>query len=108
LIRRQGGAAITGEYVPFAPSLCRPIICAVALSAAPAALAETPRELLTAAAFQTSDKARALSLIGQAISAADRILMTAPNDHEAVLQRAVANVSAVEEEILHSIVATRN
>ena len=75
--------------MPFAPSLCRPLICAVALSAAPAALAETPRELLTAA-FQTSDKARALSLIGQAISAADRILMTAPNDHEAVLQRAVA------------------
>ena len=76
--------------MPFAPSLCRPIICAVALAAAPAALAETPRELLTAAAFQTSDKARALSLIGQAISAAARILMTAPNDHEAVLQRAVA------------------
>ena len=59
--------------MPFAPSLCRPIICAVALSAAPAALAETPRELLTTAAFQTSDKARALSLISQAISAADRI-----------------------------------
>ncbi|MFD2429338.1 hypothetical protein ACFSUK_16760 [Sphingobium scionense] len=76
--------------MPFAPSLCRPLICAVALSTAPAALAETPRELLTAAAFQTSDKARALSLIGQAISAVDRILMTAPNDHEAVLQRAVA------------------
>lgn len=71
-------------------SICRSALVAVALCAAPAALAETPRELLTSAAFQTSDKARALTLIGQAIGAADRILMTSPNDREATLQRAVA------------------
>lgn len=54
------------------------------------AFAETPRELLTAAAFQTSDKAKALVLIGQAITASDKILASRPGDHEAMLQRAVA------------------
>lgn len=76
--------------MPFVSSSCRLAICATALIAAPAAMAETPRELLTSAAFQTTDKARALTLIGQAISGSDRILMTSPNDHEAMLQRAVA------------------
>ncbi len=54
------------------------------------AQAETPRELLTAAAFQTADKGRALALVGQAIAGADRILASKPGDHEALLQRAVA------------------
>lgn len=63
---------------------------ALAIMAPSVAMAETPRELLTTAAFQTSDKDRALALIGQAIVAADRILMGKPTDHEATLQRGVA------------------
>ncbi|MDF2640209.1 MAG: hypothetical protein K0R64_3193 [Novosphingobium lindaniclasticum] len=63
---------------------------ATAVLAAPAALAETPRELLTTAAFQTADKKKALSLIAQAIAASDRILATRPGDREATLQRGVA------------------
>lgn len=62
---------------------------AASLTFAPA-MAETPRELLTTAAFQTADKAKALALIGQAITASDRILATRPTDHEATLQRGVA------------------
>lgn len=62
---------------------------AATLTLAPA-MAETPRELLTTAAFQTADKAKALALIGQAITASDRILATRPTDHEATLQRGVA------------------
>lgn len=59
------------------------------MASAPA-MAETPRELLTVAAFQTQDKAKALALIGQAIIASEKILTTRPNDHEALLQRGVA------------------
>jgi hypothetical protein len=55
-----------------------------------AALADTPRELLTAAAFQAPDKDKALALIGQAITASDRILAGRPGDHEATLQRGIA------------------
>lgn len=71
---------------------CPTIACMVAMVAmAPApAEADTPRELLTAAAFQTSDKAQALALIGQAITVADRILADRPGDHEATLQRSIA------------------
>jgi hypothetical protein len=61
----------------------------VAMAPAPAE-ADTPRELLTAAAFQTSDKARALALIGHAIAVSDRILADQPDDHEATLQRSIA------------------
>lgn len=67
-------------------------IAAFALVAvsAPAARAETPRELLTAAAFQAPTKARALALVQQAISLSDKILAARPGDHEATLQRGVA------------------
>lgn len=61
----------------------------VAAASAPA-LAETPREMLTAAAFQSEDKASALALIAKAIGAADRILAARPGDREALLQRGVA------------------
>ncbi len=62
----------------------------VAAVIAPAALADTPRELLTTAAFQAPDKKKALALIGQAIAESDRILVARPGDHEATLQRAIA------------------
>lgn len=71
----------------------RPTLIAVSAMVAlspVAAMAETPRELLSIAAFQTTDKPRALALIGQAISAADRILAAHPTDHDAILQRGVA------------------
>jgi hypothetical protein len=67
------------------------IAVSAAFALAPSAvLADTPRDLLTAAAFQTPSKPRALALVGQAIVASDRILASHPGDHEAQLQRAVA------------------
>lgn len=79
--------------MPIQLALRRPTVACmaamVALSPAPAE-ADTPRELLTAAAFQTSDKDRALALIGQAIAVSERILAAQPDDHEATLQRAIA------------------
>lgn len=61
------------------------------LVAAPAvAQAETPRDILITAAFQTPDKARALALIGRAITASDAILSSRPDDREATLQRGIA------------------
>jgi hypothetical protein len=56
---------------------------------APAAQAQTPRELLTAAAFQAPNKAAALALVQQAIAASERTLAARPGDHEATLQRGV-------------------
>jgi hypothetical protein len=73
--------------------MARPTIYCIAAMVAmtpAAAIADTPRELLTAAAFQTADKARALALVGQAIAASDRILAARPGDREATLQRGVA------------------
>lgn len=63
---------------------------AVVAIAPAAAMAETPRELLTAAAFQAPNKPKALALVGQAIAASDKILAARPGDHEATLQRGVA------------------
>lgn len=54
------------------------------------AMAETPRDILTTAAFKTDDKTRALQLIGDALTAADRALSVRPGDREAALQRGVA------------------
>lgn len=71
----------------------RPMTIAVAtlVAAAPVcAMAETPRELLTTAAFQASTKPKALALVGQAITATDKILAARPGDHEATLQRGIA------------------
>ena len=52
--------------------------------------AETPREILTEAAFQTRDKARALGRIAEAERAAAAQLAANPGDHDAVLVRAMA------------------
>lgn len=63
----------------------------VLVASAPAvASAETPRQLLTTAAFETTGKARALTLVGQAIAASDKILAAHPGDRDAMLQRGVA------------------
>jgi hypothetical protein len=59
------------------------------LAAAPASAA-TPRETLTQAAFQTSDKAAALALINQALAATRAQLAANPRDKEAQMQLAVA------------------
>lgn len=71
----------------------RPTLLALSaiVSMAPAAaMADTPRELLTTAAFQTATKPRALELVAQAISVSEKILATRPGDREATLQRAIA------------------
>jgi hypothetical protein len=66
------------------------IAAAACASLAPLpALADTPREILTVAAFQTADKGAALALIHRAIAAADAILAKSPGDHEATLQRGI-------------------
>lgn len=62
---------------------------AVMVMAAPA-VAATPRQTLTEAAFVTRDKAVALDQIAQARAAADAQLAKAPRDHEALLIRAMA------------------
>ncbi|WP_091148195.1 hypothetical protein [Novosphingobium sp. CF614] len=65
-------------------------VSAMVAIAPAAALADTPRELLTAAAFQATSKPRALALVGQAIAMSDKILAARPGDHEATLQRGIA------------------
>ncbi len=67
-----------------------PIIAYVLAMAVPATAAETPRTMLATAAFQTRDKASAIILVGQAITASDRALVSRPGDQEATLQRAIA------------------
>lgn len=52
--------------------------------------AATPRELLTQASFQTTDKSAALALIHQGLAAAEAVLAANPGDREAQMQRAVA------------------
>ncbi|HEX7782008.1 MAG TPA: hypothetical protein VF509_04300 [Sphingobium sp.] len=64
-------------------------VMACGLIAPAQAMADTPREILTTAAFQTTDKAAALALITRAIAAADGILAKSPGDHEATLQRGI-------------------
>lgn len=65
-------------------------VSAMVAIAPAAAVADTPRELLTSAAFYSSSKPKALALVGQAIAAADQILTTRPGDDEAMLQRGLA------------------
>jgi hypothetical protein len=73
--------------------MLRPVILAatalVSVAVAAPAVADTPRELLTTAAFQAPSKAAALALVQQAITASDKILAARPGDHEAMLQRGV-------------------
>ena len=57
--------------------------------AAPLAAA-TPREILTQASFQATDKASAIALINQGLAAAEAILAANPRDREAQMQRGVA------------------
>jgi hypothetical protein len=52
--------------------------------------AATPRELLTQASFQTTDKSAALALINQGLAAAEAMLAANPGDREAQMQHAVA------------------
>jgi hypothetical protein len=69
-----------------------PIIIAACIAAAvPSAVtAQTPRELLTLAAFRTTDKTKALSYIDQALNASEKTLAVTPRDREASLQRGIA------------------
>ncbi len=62
----------------------------LALALASPAVAATPRDILTQASFQTTDKATALSLINQGLAAAQAILAQNPQDKEAQMQRGVA------------------
>lgn len=57
--------------------------------AAPA-LASTPRQILTEAAFQARDQATALAQVAQSEAAANAILARVPNDREASVVRAMA------------------
>ena len=62
----------------------------LALGIAGPLAAATPREILTQASFQATDKASALALVNQGLAAAEAILATNPNDREAQMQRGVA------------------
>ncbi len=64
------------------------VVCAAVTAAATPAQAATPREMLTTAAFQTTDRATALALVNAAITASQATLATNPNDHEAQLGQA--------------------
>lgn len=64
------------------------LTCAAIVCAAPAAAA-TPREMLTHAAFLTTDKESALAEVKQAIAAAEAQLAASPSNYEAQMQRAV-------------------
>lgn len=66
-----------------------PFLPAALLLAAPATAA-TPREMLTQAAFQATDKQSALALVTPAIIATEAQLVADPNNRDAQLQRAVA------------------
>lgn len=62
----------------------------LALAATAPSSAATPRDYLTQAAFQTTDKAAALALVNQALAASQAQLGADPRDKEAQMQRAVA------------------
>lgn len=65
-------------------------LTAVAVALSSPGLAESPRDMLTSAAFVAGDKATALGRVGAALKAADAVLARAPADREARLQRAIA------------------
>lgn len=66
------------------------VAIAAVVSIAVAAPAATPRELLTSAAFQATDKKVALSLVNAAVAESDAILAASPGDREGRLQHAMA------------------
>jgi len=61
----------------------------VSIAIAPAAQSATPRDLLTQAAFQTTDKKAALTLINAAIAGADHMIAVNPRDREGQFQHAM-------------------
>jgi hypothetical protein len=65
------------------------LIAAAAVVASPAE-AQSPRDLLTSAAFATTDKAAALAKVETALREANAALARKPKDHEALLQQAIA------------------
>jgi hypothetical protein len=67
----------------------RAFIAAALLISSPAA-AESARDLLTSAAFATSDRAAALAKVEAALREANATLARKPKDHEALLQQAIA------------------
>ena len=72
--RRARGAGLIGVLLAFASPLA----------------AAAPRETLTKASFEASDKQTALSLIAKGLAEAEAILTANPNDREAQMQRGVA------------------
>lgn len=62
---------------------------AAAFVAAAPAVAATPRDLLVQAAFQTTEKDKALALVNQAITQAEAGLAANPRDKEDFFQRAM-------------------
>ncbi|NIJ08656.1 hypothetical protein FHS31_002277 [Sphingomonas vulcanisoli] len=68
-----------------------PLVCVIAAAAIMSPVqAVTPRDLLTQAAFQATDKRQALALVTQAVDQSQAILATRPNDHEGLLQNAMS------------------
>jgi hypothetical protein len=67
----------------------RAFIAAALLISSPAG-AESARDLLTSAAFATSDRAAALAKVEAALREANATLARKPKDHEALLQQAIA------------------
>jgi hypothetical protein len=65
------------------------VVGAATLIASPVE-AQNPRELLTSAAFATTDKAAALAKVETALRAANAALTRNPKDYEAKLQQAIA------------------
>lgn len=70
------------RFIPLAVLAC-------AVVAAAPAVAASPRDLLTAAAFQTTDRAAALAQVNQAIAGADAMLAANPRDREGLLDHAM-------------------
>ncbi|WP_231639008.1 hypothetical protein [Sphingomonas profundi] len=66
------------------------VAVAAAIAASSPAQAATPRDMLTAAAFQSRDKASALLQLGNAQATAEAQLKATPGDREASLVRAMA------------------
>jgi tetratricopeptide (TPR) repeat protein len=66
------------------------VVCSIWAAAPVAAAAETPRQLLTIAAFEAPTKAAALARIEAALKAAEAAMARNPADREASLQRAIA------------------
>jgi hypothetical protein len=66
------------------------VLAGLALALAGPLDAATPREILTQASFQATDKAAALALISQGLAMAEAQLAANPHDKEAQMQRGVA------------------